>query len=184
MHLTIQNLHVMGRGRHLRKWFAASLHQHTELSLTPLRQHWEADRGHPFNEKEWNEVLSSPTYIPRNARFRLIQHYILQRAHLTPAKINRFFHRADATCPRCQVLDDDLLHMLLACPSLHTYWHSVCAALTTGTGHTLAHTWEEYILHFYLKGKRLKVTSRFLDLGILAAKRLITKCLNPLTSPP
>lgn len=47
-------------------------------------------------------------------------------------KINTFY-RTDVLCPRCQQPDADLLHMLWAGSSLHTYWHQVCAALTAST---------------------------------------------------
>lgn len=83
-HLTIQHLHVMGRDRHLTRWFAESLHLHTAISMTPVRQRLEGDRGTLLQIRSGQR--SSLIYIPRNSRFRLIQHYVLQRAYLNSAK--------------------------------------------------------------------------------------------------
>lgn len=99
MHYTLQYLHVMGNGRHLIRWFAFSLRHHTETDLTRIRQHWEEARGREFTDREWAIIRGSPTYIPRNQRFRQIQFFVLHRAYLNPAQINRFFLCGDTACP-------------------------------------------------------------------------------------
>ena len=174
-HLTIQYLHVLGTGKKLIHWFAGSLRVHASVTLRPLRARWETDRGQQYTEKEWTQILESPTKVPRNARFKLIQFYIIHRAYLTPEKINRYFHKTDATCPRCDKLDADLLHMFWYCPRVRQYWLEITTKLSHCTERQVTHTWEMCILGLMHRDKKHKATSRFIDLGLLTAKRLITK---------
>ena len=128
-------------------------------------------------------ALASPSHIPRNARFRLIQFYILHRAYLTPAKINRFFNRTDAACLRCSHVDAVMLHMMWACPALTQYWVSVFSHLSLCTGRKLPQTWETGLLGIQRRDKKHRATTRFIDLGLLLAKRLITKYWKANTAP-
>lgn len=121
IHLTIQYLHELGTGSHLTKLFAESLRIHTAPPLTSLRAHWDADLRQPVIDREWDSMLESPTRIPRNARFRLIQYYIIHEAYLMPELINKYFDRNDACCARCGEIGADLLHLLWSCPVIQTY---------------------------------------------------------------
>ncbi|KAJ1105769.1 hypothetical protein NDU88_003174 [Pleurodeles waltl] len=131
-------------------------------------------REGPFTDKEWVTILETPTYVTSNMRFRLIQNYVIQRAYLTPGKINRYFARTDAACPRSQSIGAELLHMRWSCPTLSHYWSSILACLMHCVDRPLQLTCEVCILGLFPKGKMLKSTSRFLDLGLVVAKRLIT----------
>lgn len=73
--LVLQYIHVMGNGGHITRCFADALRLHTATDLTPLRTKWESDLGRSCTDTEWNTMLVSPTYVPRNARFKLIQYY-------------------------------------------------------------------------------------------------------------
>lgn len=163
----------MWHSGHLTWWFAAS-HSHCDHINTaeaPLG-------GGPESPVHWSWMgagLESPTHIPRNMRFHQIQHYITQRAYLTPAKINRYFHRTDAACPHCRLVDADLLHMLWECPSLQGYWSVIADVLSRCTERNIPFRWETCILHLYSRSKKHKVTPRFLDVGLAIAKRLITR---------
>ncbi|KAJ1177172.1 hypothetical protein NDU88_002434 [Pleurodeles waltl] len=124
MHLLTQYLHVMGRGRRLISWFAGALPVHTVLESDALRMAWEEDTGISISETHWSlaivnmAIVTYQCNIPRNSRFCLIQFYIVHRAYLTLARVNKYFARQDAACPRCCSVGADLLHMLWSCPSL------------------------------------------------------------------
>lgn len=139
-HQLMQYLHIMGEGSHVIHWIVDALLIHTLQPMTKLREHWTVDRGRPWTEKEWSTILASSTYIPRNAKFRLIHTYIVQRAYLSPDKINKYFNITTSACPRCHQVDADLLHMIWSCTSLQTYWCGVADALTRSTKMQLAFT--------------------------------------------
>ena len=121
--------------------------------------------------------------MPRNARFKLIQFYIIHRAYLTPEKINRYFHKADAACPHCNRPDVDLLHMFWYCPRIRQYWLEIMTKLSHSTERQIAHAWEACILGLLYRDKKHKAISHFIDLGLLSAKRLITKRWKSPESP-
>lgn len=184
IHLTMQYLHVMGSGRHIIRWLAESLRTHAAIPLSKLRERWDADLQRQITDRDWGAILESPAHIPRNARFKLIQYYITQRAYMTPEAINRIFNRADAQCPRCDQVGSDLLHMLWSCPALTLYWETVSTHLARCTDRTLAWTWEVCILGLYKRQKKHRATNRFIDLGLITAKRLITKRWKSTDPPP
>ena len=183
MHDTIQYLYVMGRGSKLIHWLTVALRTQSFIQLTTLRGRWETDRTCPFTDKEWEKIIESPTKIPRNSRFKLIQCYIVQRAYLTPQKINKYYNRQDAICPRCREKDTDLLHMLWHCPKLQEYWSTILTHTAAYTSRHLETSWEGCILGLRRRKKIHKATDRFIDLSLLVAKRLITKNWRAVHAP-
>lgn len=156
-------------------WLVGALLTHTLKPLTSLRARWTEERGQPWTDREWEHVLASSTYIPRSSKLKLIQMYIIHRAYLSPDKINKNFNINTSTCPRCQLNDADLLHMLRSCTSLQTYWCAVTETLTKCTKTQTPNTWEICILGIYTRTKKNRVISRFRDLGLITAKRLVTR---------
>lgn len=67
-------------------------------------------------------MLARIPKVSKNACFKLISYYVPHRAYLTPGCINKYFHLADAACPRCGEAGVELLHMLWSCPSLKNVW--------------------------------------------------------------
>lgn len=165
----------MGEGTHIVHWLSQTILTHALPPLTKLRDRWAEDRGRQWTDKEWQRLLAGATYIPRNSRFKLIQTYIIHRAYLTPNKTHQYFSVAESVCPRCRHLHADLLHMLWSCPELQTYWHTVAETLTRSTGIEVALTWEVCILSLCKRTKTNKTQTRFCDLGLITATRLITK---------
>ncbi|KAJ1161546.1 hypothetical protein NDU88_002030 [Pleurodeles waltl] len=129
-HLLIQYIQVMGQGRHLIRWFTEALRLHTALECDSLRAAWDGDTTTPFTDTQWKSALSGHVNIPRNSRFRLLQFYIIHRAYLTPARINRYFARCDTTCPRCSRNDTGMIQMLRSCPVLSCFWGAVVGCLS------------------------------------------------------
>ena len=112
-------------------------------------------------------------------QFRLKQFYITHRTYLTPNKIKHYFHKAEAACPRCDLVDADFFHMLWGCHSLTHYCQGVTRHLSMCTERPIAHTWETCIAGLHYRDKKYRPTSWFLDLGLLIAKCLITGAGNP-----
>lgn len=183
MHHTMQYLNVMGSGGHLTLLFASSLRRNTEIDLTPLKQHWEEALGKVFTDREWLAVRGGPTRIPLNQRFKLIQFLISHWAYLAPATINKYFVRSDAACPRCRLVNADILHMLWHCPDVREYWANVTSTLATCTSRDIHLLWEAHILHLFSRNQKHRAATRFLDLGFIVAKRLITKRWKSPTAP-
>lgn len=103
---------------------------------------------------------------------------------MTPATFNRIFNRTDAQCLRCGLGGGDLIHMLWACHKLTTYWEIITTHLAQCTDRTLQWNWEICLLGLYRRQKKHKVTNRFIDLGLIVAKRLITKRWKAPDPPP
>ncbi|KAJ1166806.1 hypothetical protein NDU88_007202 [Pleurodeles waltl] len=165
----------MGRGQRLISWFADALQTHTVLECDALRAAWAEDAGNSISEAHWRLALSGHLNIPRNFRFRLIQFYIVHRAYLTPARVNRYLARQDAACPHCFCVDVDLFHMRWSCPPLCCYWKAVVGCLSECTARRVPFTWEACILGLFPKGNRHRAEVRFMDLGLITAKRLVTR---------
>ncbi|KAJ1083664.1 hypothetical protein NDU88_003819 [Pleurodeles waltl] len=164
-----------GPSRRLVSWLADALRTHTVLECGALRAAWEEDAGSSISEAHWRSALSDHLNIPRNSRFRLIQFYIVHRAYLTPARVYRYFARQDAACPRCSCVDVDLLHMLWSCPPLCCYWKAVVECLSECTTRRVPFTWEVCILGLFPRGKRHRAEVQYTDLGLITAKRLVTR---------
>lgn len=175
MHQLLQYLHVMGEGTHVVHWLYQALLTHTTKPLQRLRDTWAEHRNRPWTDKEWNQIQAGATHIPRNARFKLIQTYIIHRPYLSPDKINKYFKITTSNCPRCRLTDADLLHMLWSCPTLSHYWCRITETLSRCTGVDLPNTWEICILGLYKRTRTNRTGCRFRDLGLIVAKRLITK---------
>lgn len=143
-------------------------------SLCSLRQKWEEDLGEDIPEKAWAGLIERAWKSTRNARFQLVHFFILHRAYLTPAKINRLFKINTAMCPRCNTLGADFSHMMWGCPQLGTYWEEVVALLQDITTRDIKLTIGLCLLHWFPHTTKNKVTSKFIDLGLLLAKREIT----------
>lgn len=150
--------------------------------LCPMKLHFRYYKRE-MGSDDYSIILPSPTFIPRNAKFKLIHTYIIQRASLSPDKINKYFNTDTSACPRCHQTDADLLHVLWSCPSLQTYWREVTNALMKSTKTQIAFTCEVCILGLYVRTKKMKVNSRFKDLGLIVAKRLITRRWKNPTPP-
>ena len=165
----------MGNGRRHISWFAGSLRIITALSLTTLRAKWDTDLTAPLTDREWELALMSPTNVPRNARLKLIQFYTLHRAYLTPGKINKYFTRTDAACPRCGQSDAELVHVLWSCPTIQLYWDQVLSRLSSCTGREIPRTDTCCLLLTMRRGREFRAMTRFIDLGLLLAKRLLTR---------
>lgn len=168
---------------HIVHWLVEALLTHVMKPMTALRLRWEVNRGKQWTDREWDTLLANATTVPRNAKFKLTQRYITQRAYLSPDKLNKYFHTNTAACPGCLQIDADLLHMLWFCTSISTYWQEVIAALEICINKTITRTWEVCILGLYPRSKKNRATSRFTDLGLVVAKRLITKRWKH-TDPP
>lgn len=68
-----------------------------------------------------------------------------------------------------------MVHMFWECARIGAYWNDVAVLLHTCTGRELPFDWPTYLLHKFRRTPNTKVTSRFLDLGMIVAKRLISK---------
>ena len=80
----IQYLHVMGTGRHFVTWLVRAIGEHTHHPLIRLRRQWEEENRDPFLDKEWDRITTYHSGVSRNARFQLLQFFILHRAYMTP----------------------------------------------------------------------------------------------------
>ena len=143
--------------------------------LDKLQEQWEKDLGTPIDPKKWDEVVARANKVTRNARFKLISFYTLHRAYLSPDKINKYFHRDDASCPRCLTVNADFLHMMWTCPHITEYWAEVLNTLTKITERLIPCTPLQCLLHGFPRTAKNKNTSRFLDLALVLAVREITQ---------
>ncbi|KAJ1174517.1 hypothetical protein NDU88_006338 [Pleurodeles waltl] len=105
-------------------------------------------------------------------------------AYLTLARVNKYFARQDAACPHCCAVGADLLHMLWSCPSLCSYWKEVVTCLSESTARRVPFTWEPCILGLFPRDKRHRAAVRFTDLGLITAKRLVTRRWKSPDPPP
>ncbi|KAJ1155340.1 hypothetical protein NDU88_008070 [Pleurodeles waltl] len=97
------------------------------------------------------------------------------RAYLTPARVNRYFAHQDEACSCCSCVGVDFLHMLWSCPPLCCYWKVVVNCLSECTARRVPFTWEACILGLFPRGKWHRAAVRFTDLGLITAKRLVTR---------
>lgn len=79
-----------------------------------------------------------------------------------------------ALCPRCNKEGADLRHMLWDCPKLLTYWGEVIALVGDITERNVELAPGPCLLHWFPHTSKTKITSKFLDLGLVLAKREIT----------
>lgn len=75
---------------------------------------------------------------------------------------------------RCHSDLADFRHMFWDCPALTDYWEEVTDTLAEVTDRDLDPTMAYCILHWFPHTVKTKITSKFIDLGLLLAKRLIT----------
>ena len=143
--------------------------------LDRLREQWETDLGDPIDQKRWDDVVKRTYKVSRNARFKLISFYTLHRAYLSPDKINKYFHRSDARCPRCSVENANFLHMIWNCPHNTDYWQEVSDTLARITERAIPCTPLSCLLHDFSHTAKNKTTSKFLDLALVLALREITR---------
>ncbi|KAJ1202399.1 hypothetical protein NDU88_006199 [Pleurodeles waltl] len=148
---------------------------HTALECNAQHAAWDRDATTSVTDVQWKSALSGLINIPRNSRFRLIQFYIIHRAYLTPARVNRYFARQDAAYPRCSYMDADMIHMLLSCTSLCCFLRVVVGCLSECTSSAVPFTWEACLLGLFPRDERHRAAARFTDLGLITAKRLITR---------
>lgn len=158
------------------------LTQGLKTPLEGLRIKWETDLGTPIEEKPCELLMERAWKCSRNARFQRIQFYVFHRAYLTPHKINEFFG-SHATCPRCRLEGAVCIHMFWDCPLLRGFWGEVLAKLTEVTERDLQTTLGVCLLHWFPHTSRNKTTSKFLDLGLVLAKREITSHWKASTAP-
>ena len=71
-----------------------------------------------------------------------MQFFILHRAYMSPANINKVFPLEQATCPRCTYADANMIHMIWACPTLLQYWQDVFTQLGQTMNVTQTAYWE------------------------------------------
>ncbi|XP_078502484.1 uncharacterized protein LOC144757098 [Lissotriton helveticus] len=150
----------------------------TQEQMTPLealKDKWETDIGKPIPETTWAQLLRRAWKSSRNARFQLVHFYILHRAYLTPEKIQKYFASDTAACPRCRTIGADLAHMLWSCSALASYWSMVGDTLKEITGRTLQFDIAVALLHWFPHTPKTRVTSKFIDMGLILAKREITR---------
>ncbi|KAJ1211136.1 hypothetical protein NDU88_006497 [Pleurodeles waltl] len=76
-------------------------------------------------------ILGRIPRVPRNARFKLINFYILHRGYLTPERIQRYIQVMDAAYPRCGEVGANVLYMLRSCHCLRPLWEEVMEVLET-----------------------------------------------------
>lgn len=65
--------------------------------------------------------------------------------------------------------------MMWSCPQLGTYWEEVIDILCRVTNRQIDPNMGACMLHWFPHTNKTKVTSKFLDLGLLLAKRELTK---------
>ncbi|KAJ1204271.1 hypothetical protein NDU88_008052 [Pleurodeles waltl] len=93
-------------------------------SITPLvslKKTWEKDLNRDIPEEEWGRVLRNLLKATRNARFKLLNFYVLHQAYLTPARINKNFGKVTECCPRCGLIGAEFSHMFWGCPTLELF---------------------------------------------------------------
>lgn len=64
--------------------------------------------------------------------------------------------------------------MMWSCPLLDSYWEDIAAALAAITDRDIKPTMAHCILHWFPHTSKNKITSKFIDLGLLLGKRNIT----------
>ena len=106
-----------------------------------LQTQWEGDKQSSLSVKIWSNSVLTYHSVSRNTRFKLLQFFVLNRAHLTPQKINKIFPPAQATFPRCHSPTADIQHRIWSCPSLHVYWTAVRTHLGQTMGLSLPAEW-------------------------------------------
>ncbi|KAJ1209617.1 hypothetical protein NDU88_004991 [Pleurodeles waltl] len=65
--------------------------------------------------------------------------------------------------------------MVWSCPSLCSYWRVVIESLSDCTARKIPFTWEACILGLFPRSKRHRAAVHFTDLGLIVAKRLVTR---------
>ncbi|KAJ1127702.1 hypothetical protein NDU88_006095 [Pleurodeles waltl] len=67
-----------------------------------------------------------------------------------------------------------MIHMLWSCPSLSRFWGAVVGCLSECASRPVPFTWVTRILSLFPRDARNRAAARFLDLGLITGKRLIT----------
>lgn len=124
-------------------------------------------------ELEWKRVHEGVKQISSNVRFKLTQFNIVHQTYLTPHVLHRIYPDRSAHCPKCGQADAQFLHMIWECTELKSYWGSILERLRLVTGWTLPYSIKEELLGLLPRPKGRKLTQRFLQLGLVLAKRRI-----------
>lgn len=143
--------------------------------LERLRSQWEEDLGKQIPEGEWDKILERTPKAFRNARFKLINYYVLHRAYLTPARIRQHFGAETAVCPRCREREAHILHMFWNCPVLQAFWEEIRWVVGDLIKKELPQAPEHFLLGRFPHTAKNKVMGKFQDLAYVLAKREIAR---------
>lgn len=136
-----------------------------------------------ITDRDWATLLEYLKKVSRSSRFKCIQFSILQRAYLILYKLAQTFPVASSECLNCQLVGDNLLHMLWSCPSLANYWVDASASLSALTGLSYWEVPAGCLLGLHPRPLGSKVELRFTDPALLLAKRQITRCWKSPQAP-
>lgn len=174
-HELLNMQYMMGKGNHMTKWLYRGIHTVAAVSFQTVREKWNIDIGHELTNKEWNNILEYPRKVSRNPKFKFIQLMIIHRAYLTPSRLNAMFPDVADNCPRCQLHNAKLFHMIWNCPKLQYYWNfSVHKLLHDDTPVRGDDSPEYCLLGLGPGGKRGGPIHKFNNLALFLAKRSIT----------
>lgn len=88
-------------------------------TLFPLKvgKRWVRDIG-PFVDDQWEEAQQAVPQCSVNVIQRLMQLYVLLRAHFTPARLHKMGILDSPICGKCSRDHRDLIHLTWRCPNL------------------------------------------------------------------
>lgn len=86
-------------------------------SSVPCKREWERDLG-DISEEVWEMFLHSVNIVSVLPSHKLSQLFILHRAYRTPSQLHRWGRRDSPICPKCNIEEGTLIHLLWRCPKL------------------------------------------------------------------
>ncbi|XP_072337806.1 uncharacterized protein [Scyliorhinus torazame] len=100
-----------------------------EALIEELNGKWEEELGEEIEEGLWADALGRVNSSCSCARLSLIHFKVVHRAHLTGARLSRFFGVEDR-CGRCSGSPANHVHMFWSCPALEGFWRGVAGTIS------------------------------------------------------
>ena len=101
-----------------------------DTTISKLKQKWETDLGCTYDDPDWHNLLERSQMVLVSTKHRLMQFNIFHRVYYTPLRLHKMNGDISAMCPRCKVVEGDLLHMLWSCPHLDNFWRFIISTVS------------------------------------------------------
>ena len=175
IHLVLQRVLTMGKGRHLITWLYKALIDMRYKCPKATRNRWERDMGLIIDDRDWNTCLEQVKRVSRNSRMKYTQFNYVHQCYLDPLKIAKMFGGPTRPCPRCGSLRASFYHMVWECVTIEGFWTRVVAHINRTLHRGYSANPLGCLLGVMNRPAQRKAGNRLTDLAFVVARKSIAK---------